>query len=105
VVEPYVPVNYDFGAADRLAGALTLAATRVHALIEYRRSNRDSLLGDHPGERWSGQKRDMFDDTFVREQKAFMALEDELRLALKQLNRVTQQAHEANQRNKTHAGG
>jgi hypothetical protein len=94
--EPYVHVNYDFGAADHLAWALWMTMTKVHALIELRKSSRSSFLGSAPGNNWEGKRRDDFDKEFVKQQQALMALEAELESAWKAVNRITEQAHMAN---------
>ncbi|WP_155370285.1 hypothetical protein [Catellatospora vulcania] len=98
--EPYVHVNYDFGAADQLASALTAAANDTHALIEQRKAARTSLLGAEPGLAWDGRHRRDFDRDFTSQQRKLAALEDDLRDALKVLHRISQQAHDVNKRHR-----
>jgi hypothetical protein len=87
-------VNYDFGAAELLASALSTAASKTSTMIGVRKTGRSTLLGDAPGEPWQGRHRDDFDKAFARQQKALMALAEDLRTALKHLNRATDSAHE-----------
>ncbi|GHJ42717.1 hypothetical protein Cs7R123_00590 [Catellatospora sp. TT07R-123] len=98
MAEPYERVNYDFGAADRLASALTAAADRTHSVIAQRQAERSRQLGEAPGLSWNGRHRRDFERDFTRQQKALMALEQDLRDVLRVLNRTTEQAHDASLR-------
>jgi len=85
-------VNYDFGAADLLVWALSTAANKTNTMIGVRKTGRSTLLGDSPGVKWQGAHRDEFDRRFAPQQKALMALEDDLRTALKLVNQATDRA-------------
>ncbi|MBV1850736.1 hypothetical protein [Catellatospora tritici] len=100
MVEPYERVNYDYASADQLRAALVAAVDRTHQVIEQRRGERRRQLGDQPGLSWQGKYRRDFDSDFNRQQKALMALEEDLRDVLRVLDRTTQQAHDANLRHR-----
>lgn len=85
-------VNYDFGAADLLVWALSTAGNKTNTMVGIRKTGRTTLLGDSPGVKWQGEHRDDFDREFARQQKALMALEDDLRTALKLVNQATDRA-------------
>jgi uncharacterized protein YukE len=91
-------VNYDFGAADLLVWALSTAENKTSTMIGVRKTGRSTLLGDAPGDNWQGKHRNEFDKDFARQQKALMALADDLRSALRQLNRATDRAQEINKK-------
>lgn len=93
---PYEHVNYDFGAADRLSHALEVSAKKVDLLIRQRQTSRRAQLGDHPGDRWSGQSRNRFDQEFTREQNALIELSGNLKKCLSAVRNATEEAHAVN---------
>src|SRR5258706_15723920 len=96
MAEPYEHVNYDFGAADRLSWALSMAHEKISSLVAQRGSQRTSLLGEQTSDNWSGAKRNEFEAKFRSEQAALHALAGEMLRLKAAVDHATAQAHAVN---------
>jgi hypothetical protein len=96
MAEPYEHVNYDFGAADRLSWALSMAHEKINALVALRKSQRTSLLGEPTSDNWSGAKRNDFETKFRSEQAALAAEAAEMLRLKAAVDHATAEAHAVN---------
>jgi uncharacterized protein YukE len=96
--QPFVRVNYDFGAADRLCQVLAAGSDKISALAKLRADQRASLLGGPTSDNWQGAKRNEFERQFTPEQRALAALADDLKRLASAVNTATAQAHAINAR-------
>ncbi|MCU1659775.1 MAG: hypothetical protein JWO57_4431 [Pseudonocardiales bacterium] len=93
---PYEHVNYDFGAADRLSWALSMAHEKIGSFAKLRASHRSSLLGDPHSDNWQGARRARFEGEFAPEQHALHALAEEMLRIKAAVDHATEQAHAVN---------
>ncbi|MGW7657555.1 hypothetical protein ACWGMA_11600 [Streptomyces asiaticus] len=90
-----MPPKYDFAAADRLSQQLSQLIDKLERFIQLRKGQRGALLGNCPGAKWQGAKRDEFDTDFTHQQKALTALKAAARGVQSQVAQETAAAHAA----------
>jgi hypothetical protein len=67
-------IHYDFAAADQLSQKLSVLAEKIEWLVWLRKSQRSALLGDPSSVKWTGRKRNAFEEKFNSEQSRLTAL-------------------------------
>jgi hypothetical protein len=70
-------VHFDFAAADELSRQLSQLVEKLDWLVWLRDTQRRTLLGDSPNDRWKGKLRDRFDHDFGRERARLVALKEQ----------------------------
>ncbi|HEX6500119.1 MAG TPA: hypothetical protein VF054_13965 [Micromonosporaceae bacterium] len=94
--QPYEHVNYDFGAADRLSSALSLAHEKISSFAHLRASRRSSLLGNPHSDNWQGARRSRYEGEYAPQQHALHALAEEMLRIKSAVDHATEQAHAVN---------